>query len=225
MTRGRGLHGTVEVHIVNVEPHRARDHRLVENGCDAKGTSYLSEKIMPVAAIMKAGTHRIRLNSKLSGILQNFRGRRGHRRPFCYRIPEPLLCESIVRVKLQRTAEVRQGFCLASLREGGVSFLYVVKCELLTRQLTGCHKVHVVGSQKRRFVECREGFLHMLGMLQLQAGGKCGPRLFCLFLGGKTPIDVLALAARNQKNRGSGLMGSGWTRSLTERHSSESHGH
>ena len=65
--RGR-LHGSVEIHIGDVEAYRAGNHRIIEDRNNAVGFANLCEQFAGIATIVEIAADCVRLNVQFAGV-------------------------------------------------------------------------------------------------------------------------------------------------------------
>src|SRR5207248_129697 len=127
---------------------------------------------------MEVGQRWVRCYSYLFHFRYNLRCGWRLRRPFPQCVSQALLGELILRIKMQRAAELGQGFDLLALKHRCVSALQVIEHNLLTSQFPRGHVIKVSRNQPRRRLEFIKSLIQLLAALQFQALGESLAGLF-----------------------------------------------
>ena len=107
----------------------------------------------------------------------------GFRRPLSHRVLQTLLGKFILRIQMQRGAELGQRFDLAAVAHFRIAPLQMIEDQLLAGHFPRRHVLHIFGRQPRRRLKLVEGLVLPLFPLQLQSLGERFARFFYFFFG------------------------------------------
>ena len=176
-------HGGVKIRAANIETNLARDHGFVKARSHAERRSDLGKQSAAIAAIVKISQGRTRHDAKLVRVLHYLGWRGSFRSPFPQRVGQSLLGKFILRIQMQRGAELGQRFDLAALAHLRIAPLQVIEHQLLAGHFPRRHVLHIFGSQPRRRLKLVECLVLPLFPLQLQSLGKRFTGFFYFLLG------------------------------------------